>query len=251
MNKNNLSAVIITHNEESNIERCLKSLFWVNEIIVVDSYSTDKTIEICKKYNCKIFQTEWKGFGKTKKYAVDNSTNDWILSIDSDEVVTEQLKNKIEEILINPKFNGYNIRRKSFYLGKEIKHCGWDKDFPLRLFSKKHGNFNEDLVHESVVLSGEKTKIFEPLLHYTYPTISLHINKMNRYTDLSINKINDKKYSILSSLFFGINKFLKMYFLQKGFLDGKIGFILSIHSAFGVYLKYIKIWQKNNENSPH
>ncbi len=252
MNKreNKLSAVIITHNEESNIERCLESLIWVDEIIVVDSFSTDRTIEICKKYNCKIFQIDWQGFGKTKKFAVENSSNNWIFSIDSDEVVTDELRNKIESILENPKFNGYNIKRKSFYFGKEINHCGWDKDFPLRLFNKRFGNFNENLVHESVVLNGEKIKIYEPLLHFTYPTLSLHISKMNRYSDLAIDKISEnKKYSIISSIFFGINKFSKMYFLQKGFLDGKIGFLLSLHSAFGVYLKYIKVWQKHYENT--
>lgn len=254
MNKrvNKISAAIITNNEEANIERCLKSLFWVDEIVVVDSFSTDKTIDICRKYNCKIFQTEWKGFGITKKFAVDNASHDWILSIDSDEVVTDELKNKIEDILSKPEFNGYKIRRRSFYLSREIKHCGWDKDFPLRLFNRKYGNFNEDLVHESVVLKEQKSKISEPLLHYTYPTINLHISKMNRYSELAQSKnIENKKYSILASMFFGINKFLKMYVLQKGFLDGKIGFLLCIHSAFGVYLKYIKIWQKNNENSSH
>ncbi|MBK7104086.1 MAG: glycosyltransferase family 2 protein [Ignavibacteriae bacterium] len=248
--ENKISATIITNNEEANIERCLKSLLWVDEIIVVDSFSTDGTIEICKKYNCKIFQTEWKGFGITKKFAVDNSSNDWILSIDSDEVVTDELKKKIENILVNPMFNGYNIKRKSYYLGKEINYCGWDKDFPSRLFNRNFGNFNDNLVHESVVLNGEKTKIYEPLLHYTYPTLSLHISKMNRYSDLAIENISEeKKYSIISSIFFGINKFMKMYFLQKGFLDGKIGFLLSLHSAIGVYLKYIKVWQKHNEYS--
>lgn len=248
--ENKISATIITNNEEANIERCLKSLKWVDEIIIVDSFSTDKTIEICKKYNCKIFQTEWKGFGKTKKFAVENSSNDWILSIDSDEVVTDELKNKIENILVKPDFYGCNIKRKSFYLGKEIKHCGWDKDFPLRLFNRRFGNFNENIVHESVVLNGDKTKIYEPLLHYTYPTLSSHISKMNRYSDLANEKISkEKKYSITSSIFFGMNKFIKMYFLQKGFLDGKIGFLLSMHSAFGVYLKYIKVWQKQNENT--
>ena len=245
--KNKLSATIITFNEEANIERCLKSLTWVDEIIVVDSYSEDKTLEICKKYDCKIIQTSWDGFGKTKKFAVDNASNDWILSVDSDEEVTESLRKEIEEILIDPKYNGFNIKRKSFYLGREIKHCGWDKDFPLRLFNRKFGNFNNKEVHESVVLEGKKSRVHKLLLHFTYPTISSHINKMNRYSDLALLNIEDSKnHSIFVSLALGINKFLKMYILQKGFLDGKIGFLLSFNSAFGVYLKYIKIWQQKN-----
>ncbi|MCW8849659.1 MAG: glycosyltransferase family 2 protein [Melioribacteraceae bacterium] len=241
--KNKISATIITRNEEANIERCLLSLDWVDEIVIVDSFSEDQTIRICEKHGCKIIQTEWKGFGRTKKYAVDAASNDWILSIDADEEVTVELKNKILSILENPKFDGYKIKRTSYYLGSKIKYCGWDRDFPLRLFNRKSGSFNDKEVHESVVINGKKDKINEALLHFTYPTISSHIAKMNRYTDLSLNQI-DKKYSLFSSLFLGINKFLKMYFLQKGFLDGKVGFLLSLNSAYGVFLKYIKTWQK-------
>ena len=241
--KNKISATIITRNEEANIERCLKSLDWVNEIVVVDSFSDDRTIEICAKYNCKIIQTEWKGFGKTKKYAVDAASNDWIFSIDADEEVTDDLKNKILSILENPKFEGYKIKRTSYYLGTRIKYCGWDRDFPVRLFNRKNGNFNDKEVHESVIINGQKAKVNEALQHYTYPTISSHISKMNRYTDLSLIQQN-KHYSIFSAVIFGINKFFNMYLLQKGFLDGIVGFLLCLNSAYGVFLKYIKTWQK-------
>ena len=242
---NKISATIITFNEEANIEKCLKSLSWIDEIVVVDSFSTDKTVEICEKYNCKVIQTEWKGFGITKKYAVDSASNDWILSIDADEEVTTQLREKIKNILIDPEYFAYKIKRRSHYLGKEIKHCGWDRDFPLRLFNRQFANFNNKDVHESVVMGGKKGRIHEAFFHYTYPTISSHIAKMNRYTDLAASN-SDKNYSLLASIFFGINKFLKMYFLQKGFLDGKTGFVLCVNSGFGVYLKYIKAWQQRN-----
>ena len=242
-----LTATIITFNEEANIEKCLNSLSWVDEIVIVDSNSDDSTLEICKKFKCKIFVTEWKGFGPTKKYAVDNATNDWILSVDADEVISESLKDKIENILQDPKYQGYKIKRKSFYLGKEVKHCGWDRDYPLRLFDRNYGNFNEKEVHESVVLKGNKSAIEEPILHNTYPTISLHIKKINRYTDISSkNSDLESKGGIIFSLLMGLNKFLKMYIIQKGFLDGKIGFILSFNSSFGVYLKYIKSWSRQN-----
>lgn len=242
---NKITATIITFNEQANIERCLKSILWVDEIVVVDSYSSDNTIEICKKYNCKIIQAEWMGFGKTKKFAVDSASHDWILSIDSDEEVTEQLKDKIQQTLAAPEYYGFKIKRRSHYLGKEIKHCGWDRDYPLRLFNRQFANFNDKEVHESVILNGKKGRIHESFLHYTYPTISSHINKINRYTELAALD-GEKKYSLLTSLLFGINKFLKMYLLQKGFLDGKYGFLLCVNSAFGVYLKYIKVWEKRN-----
>lgn len=244
---NKLSATIITHNEEENIEKCLKSLHWVDEIVVVDSYSQDRTVEICKKYNCNVIQTEWLGFGKTKQVAVNHAVNDWILSIDSDEEVSETLTEKIKIILADPKYDGYKIKRNSFYLGKEIKHCGWNNDYPIRLFNKNYGRFNEKEVHESVVIDGTKGTIEDSIYHYTYPSISKHISKINRYTDLALKESNDKNtYSILTSIGLGFIKFVKMYFLQRGFLDGKAGFLLSMNSAIGVYLKYIKMWKPNS-----
>ncbi len=246
-NKNKISAVIITKNEEANIGRCLNSLGWVDEIVVVDSGSTDKTIEICKEYNCQIVISEWLGFGKTKKLAVDSATNNWILSIDSDEEVTHELENKIKEILINPKSNGYRINRRSFYLGRMINHCGWNFDYPLRLFNKKHGNFNDKEVHESVEIGDEVGRIEYPLLHYTYPTLEGHIVKANRYSSLQAKELyeKNKNYSFFLIPVFVINKFINMYILKAGFLDGKEGFILSYISAFGVFLKYIKLWKLN------
>jgi len=244
---NKISATIITHNEESNIERCLKSLDWVDEIVVVDSFSNDSTVDICKKYNCSIIQTEWKGFGNTKKFAVDNANHDWILSIDADEEVPESLKNKIKEILNNPGHQGYKIKRHSFYLGKKINHCGWNNDYPVRLFNRNDANFNDKEIHESVVVRGIKLRIEEPFLHYTYPTISSHINKINRYSDIALTQDNSpKQSSILAAILLGFNKFIKMYFLQLGFLDGKVGFLLCINSSFGVYLKYVKRWHPTN-----
>ncbi len=241
------SVAIITKNEEKNIGRCLESVKWADEIVIVDSGSTDKTLKICRKYNCKIIESEWLGFGKTKKFAVDSATNNWILSIDADEEVTPDLKKKILEILDNPKFNGYKIKRKSFYINKWINHCGWNKEYKLRLFNKQFGNFNEQMVHESVKLNGKIAKINKILKHYTYPNISSHLQKIDRYSKLFATELfkNGKKTSIFMAILKGKIKFLQMYFLQLGFLDGKEGFILSLNSAYGVYLKYLKLWEMN------
>jgi len=247
INRNKISAVIITKNEEANIERCLTSISWVDEIVVVDSGSTDRTLEICKKYNCKIIETEWLGFGSTKKLAVDNATYDWIFSIDSDEEVTGILKSKIELILTDPKNNGYRIKRKSFYLERLIKHCGWNSDFPLRLFNKNFGNFNDKEVHESVVLNGDISKINEHMLHYTYPTIEVHLKKINRYSTIQAEEMYKlgKRYPIVLAVFFGLNKFANTYLFNLGILDGREGFILCSIASFGVYLKYAKLWKLN------
>jgi len=242
-----ITAVIITKNEEVNIKRCLTSIQWVDEIVVVDSYSTDKTVDICKQFDCNIILTEWLGFGPTKKLAMEYASYNWILSIDSDEQVTEELKNRITMLLENPQAAGYRIKRKSFYLGKIINYCGWNHDYPLRLFNKNYGNFNDKPIHESVVISGAVKKIEEPMLHYTYPTVQSHILKMDNYAKLGAERAfsKGKSATINGALVRGILKFIKMYFLQTGLLDGKHGFILALNSAFGTYLKYLKLWEKS------
>jgi len=242
-----LSVTIITLNEEKNIERCLKSVAWADEIVVVDSGSSDDTINICQQFGCKIIQTTWLGYGPTKKQAVESATNDWILSIDADEEVTDELRVKIRTILESPLSQGYRIKRKSFYLGQVVQHCGWDRDYPLRLFNRRYGNFNDKQIHESVEITGQISQIEEPLLHYTYPTLSSHILRLDKYSELGAEAAfqKGKTVSIIGAVMRGLLKFIKMYFLQLGFLDGKIGFVLAYNSAFGVYLKYIKLWEKN------
>ena len=243
--KNKLSVTIITKNEEKNIERCLKSVKWADEIIVVDSGSVDNTIKICEQYNCKIIKSEWLGFGLTKRKAVSYAKNDWILSIDADEQITPELKIKIEKILENPQFKSYDIKRISYYLGKQIEHCGWNHDFPLRLFNKDFGNFNDKIVHESVDISGKKDRICQPMLHFTYPTIESHFKKMDQYSTLGAQTLfgKNRTSTVFEAILRGFFKFIKMYFIQLGFLDGEKGFVLCQNSAIGVYLKYLKLWK--------
>ncbi len=243
-----LSVSIITKNEESNIERCLDAVKWADEILVVDSGSTDKTLEICKKYGCNIIETQWMGFGKTKKFAVDNAKYNWILSVDADEVVSTQLNVKIQSILSNPEYNAYKIKRISYYLGKRIKYCGWQNDLPLRLFNRNYGNFNEKIIHEYVDTKEPIGIINECILHYTYQSVNHHFNRMKNYAVLSaMEKYESNKYSsIIKAVFNAILKFVKMYFIKFGFLDGKHGFLLSLNSSAGIYLKYINLWEMNN-----
>ena len=213
MSQTKISAVIITKNEEKNIQDCLESILWCDEIIVVDSGSEDQTIPIAKNYNVKLIQKEWLGFGKTKQFAVNSATGKWILSIDADETVSPELKTKIISLIKkSPEFYGYKIKRNTFYLGKKIQFSGWQTDYPTRLFLKEKGCFNEKTVHESVIIEQEKYGILEePIYHYSYPQIKTHISKMNLYTSLAAEESfqNNKKSSISSSLVRGILKFLK------------------------------------------
>jgi len=240
-----ISAVVITKNEEKNIDRLLKSIDWVDEIILCDTGSSDNTMIIAQSFNCKVYSIEWKGFGIAKQTAVNFASNNWILSVDADEEVTVELKKSIIGILENPIYNCYYIKRKTFYLNKEIKFCGWGNDFPKRLFDKRFGNFNDDPIHESLIIGGGRGRIVEPLLHYSYPTIYAHVNKMNFYSDIAADKMisSGKKSSIFRALIFGFGKFIGMYFIKLGFLDGRPGFLLCINSAIGVYLKYVKTWK--------
>ncbi len=244
-----LSIVIITKNEESNIGRCLKSVRWADEIVIIDSGSTDRTLEICRDYSCVITSSEWLGFGRTKQLAVSTASNNWLFSIDADEEMTPELADKIRRLLSdNTHKNGYRIRRMSFYLGKLIRHSGWNRDYPLRLFNRKYGNFNEKDVHESVEIEGDIGKLNEPLLHYTYPTISSHLIKMDRYTSIGAEVLSrkGKKVSIPGAVFRGMVKFIKMYIIQAGMMDGREGLVLALNSAYGVYLKYLKLWKLNH-----
>ncbi len=247
-----LSITIITKNEEHNIKRCLDSVKWADEIIIVDSGSVDKTIDICREYGCKIIETEWRGFGKTKQLAVNNASNDWILSVDADEIITEDLKDEIISLLSNdPPLFGYRIKRRSFYLGKRISFCGWDRDYTLRLFNRQHGAFNDKPVHESVRINGDIGHLKGMMLHYTYPTIDSHYVKMKRYADIGAQNLYQKGRNSNPGMAIirGIFKFIKMYIFQLGFLDGKHGFLLSYNSAWGVYLKYLLLWEMNRSKS--
>jgi len=156
-----VSGVIVCFNEEKNIERCLKSLLWTDEIVVVDSYSTDKTVSICKKYTNRIYQREWPGINKQKEYAVSLTQNEWVFVLDADEMVSEELSKEIIERLErdNERYDGYMVKRHTYYLGKWINHGGWYPDYKLRLFKKKNGYFGGEDPHDKVIVKGEVAKL--------------------------------------------------------------------------------------------
>jgi len=245
-----LSAVVITKNEEENIQRCLESVRFADEIIIIDSGSTDKTIEIAESFNARVYSPEWRGFGPAKKAGVDKSEGDWILSIDADEEVTGHLAAEIQAVIARSNsVSGYYVKRKTKFLGRWILHCGWYPDYVLRLFQKSRGTFDSAIVHEKVVTDGPVEYLKGELLHYSYPNLEQYFIKFNRYTTMGAEEAfrKGRKSKLTDIVIKPAASFVKHYVLNQGYLDGVEGFVLSSLSSMSVMVKYAKLrqlWQE-------
>jgi glycosyltransferase involved in cell wall biosynthesis len=239
-----LSVVIITQNEEVNLPRCLESVNWADEIVVVDSGSTDRTEEIAAGYHARIHQIPWQGFGAAKQAGVDRAANEWILSIDADEAVSDELAEEIKQVLNGAEqFDGYLMPRRTCFLGRWILHCGWYPDPVLRLFRKSAGQFDGAIVHERVALDGTVGRLKGELLHYSYPNLESYFEKFNRYTTMGAEKAlrQGKTAGWFEIVVKPPVSFVKHYVSKQGFRDGLEGFILSVLSAVAVLAKYAKL----------
>ena len=230
-----LSVVIITKNAEKHIKNAIQSALFADEILVLDSGSTDETCDIVEKLGAIAEYQEWLGFGRQKNKAVELASNDWVFVLDADEQITEQLKDEIIETLKNPISDGFQIARLNNFFGRDIKTCGLYPDYTIRLFNRKKGTFNELPVHESVQIQGKVSKLKNHMTHMAYETIEEFIAKQNRYSSL-----NPKKNSIFKALFSPWWTFFKLYFIKRGFLDGKHGFIIAVLYSQYTFWKYIK-----------
>ncbi len=240
-----LSAVIITYNEARNIKRCITSLQDVaDEIVVVDSFSTDATPSICKGMNVHFHQREWKGYSKQKNYGNGLASNDWILSIDADEALSEELKSAIlSEKAVGKGFN-YSFNRLTNYCGKWIHHSGWYPDTKVKMFNRTKDDWKGE-VHEILTVEPNTVKKLKgDLLHYSYHSVSDHVKRSDVYSTLGAKELFEKgkNASLLKLLFNPWLKFNKMYFIKLGFLDGMAGFTIALITAYGTFLKYIKLY---------
>ncbi|MGD2294527.1 MAG: glycosyltransferase family 2 protein [Candidatus Aminicenantes bacterium] len=252
-----ISAVIISYNEEDRLEPTLKSVADIaSEIIVVDSYSTDDTVKIAKKFTKKVFQRKWTNYSDQKNFANSKASFPWILSLDADERLSPELR---EEILrLEPKTPepaAYSMPRRVFYLGKWIKHTVWYPDRKIRLFRKNKARWEGAYVHENLAVEGKVQNLKGPLLHNTYRSIHDHLERINIFSDLSAQKLYaQQKRGGLSRLFFlPILGFFKSYVLKAGFVDGFAGFVVSVLHSYSVFLRYAKlreIWKKGEKIEP-
>jgi glycosyltransferase involved in cell wall biosynthesis len=242
-----LSVVTIALNEEHNIIECLRSVQWADELIVVDSGSTDRTVELARSFPARVLQVQWHGYGRTKNEALQHATGDWILWLDADERITAALAEEIKSTIRSNSSSvaGYTMPRKAFFLGKWIRHCGWYPSRVTRLFRRDKGRFSENQVHEELVLDGITEDFQNDILHYTDPDLYHYFHKFNRYTSLAAKDMHDagRRFRLYDLLVRPPFTFVKMFLLRRGFLDGIHGLVLSVASSTYVFVKYAKLWE--------
>lgn len=240
-----ISAAIITRQDAIALERCLDSLGFCDEIVVLDQQSTDHTAAVCERYDARIEQTEWLGFGPTKQRAVEACRNRWVLSIDTDEVVTPELRKAIEALPDEPEPAAFAVNRLSRFLGHWIRHGGWHPDWVVRLFDRDRAAFDTKLVHESVQPRGEVARLEGLLEHHTYDTMEQYIAKLDTYTTAAAADLhaNGRRCGPGVAVMRSQAAFWRMWLLQRGILDGWSGTVLCCASSFYVLSKYVKLWR--------
>jgi glycosyltransferase involved in cell wall biosynthesis len=246
---NSISVVIITYNEEENIERCLVSIKSIaDEIILVDSFSTDRTKEIANNFGANFYSRGWEGYSSAKNFGNEKATSEWILSLDADEALDETLKESLKEFkLMNVKSTAFEVNRLTNYCGHWVRYCGWYPDRKVRMWMKGEGLW-DGVLHEKVVLktATNLVSLKGNLLHYSFPSISHHVKTLNSYSEVASKDLVEKRktvFFIVHVLLNPLYTFFNKYFLKLGFLDGYYGFVICSLSAFANFLKYIKAYQ--------
>lgn len=252
MNRPRISACVITFNEENNIGACLRSIDWVDEIIVVDAFSSDGTTQIAAECGAKVFCNDFKGFIPQKNFATALTTSDWVLNLDADERVSQALRDEIIEILSSEacRYRAYRIPRLSYYLGRWIHHSGWYPDAKIRLWKKGCGVWGGKDPHEFIEIDGSVNSLKNQILHYPYNSVFQHLEKMNRYTTGMARDRYRKgqRFSWLHCLSRPPLRFLRHYVLKRGFLDGTAGFFIAVMAGYYVFQRYVKLWEIENDS---
>jgi glycosyltransferase involved in cell wall biosynthesis len=253
---NKISAVILCLNEESMIEGALESVKFADEILVVDSFSTDRTLEIARRYTDRILQHKFEGFAAQKNWAHEQATHDWVINVDADERVTPELATEIRQILQNPQHNAYLITRKNFFLGKEIRYGAWSGDKVLRLFRRDKARYPDIQIHSELVLEGEAGRCTSPMLHYSYRSLDDFVRRVQSYSgggaeDAKKRGRTGSGWSIAGHSFW---HFFKAYIVKRGFLDGTEGLIIAMMGSYYTFLKYGKLYEQQRASrteGPH
>lgn len=247
--KPSLSIIIITKNSAKTIERCLTSVQFADEIIVLESGSTDGTVSLCQQYTSHVFQTDWPGFGIQKNRALEKATKEWVFSIDSDEWISDALRKEIIGTLQNPIYSVYQMPRCNQYCGQWMRFGDVGRDKVIRLFKRGSAKFNDNIVHESLQTTESIGTLKSPLMHCAFHSIEELLITMNRYSTLSAEMRfqQGKKTSFMKAICSSVWAFLKAYFFRLGFLDGKMGFIVAITVSQGCFFRHVKLLELRNK----
>lgn len=239
-----LSAIIITRNEAAKIAECLDTLAFCDERIVVDSGSEDETVRIAREHGARVEHHAFEGFGAQKNFALSLASGEWVLSVDADERVSAALAAELMAALADGAADGYEMPRRSSFLGRAMRHSGWYPDYVLRLFRRERARFTNDIVHERVVCEGAVRRLKEPLLHHPVDRIEDALSRMDRYSSAGAEQMiaSGRRVTFASGFLHGFWTFLRTYIFRAGFLDGREGLLLAIANAEGAYYRYMKAW---------
>jgi glycosyltransferase involved in cell wall biosynthesis len=239
-----ISAIIITLNEEANIAGCLDSVAFCGERIVVDSGSTDATVEIARRKGARVEHHDWQGYGAQKNFALSLATGDWVLSIDADETVTPELQAAIRSAIAAGRADGFEVSRLSSFCGRTMRHSGWYPDYVLRLFRRGKARFDDALVHERVICEGSVGRLTPALQHAPVVRLEDALSRLDRYSTAKAQMLLDRgrRVTFLTGIGHGVFAFFRTYVLRQGFRDGREGFLLAVLNAENSYYPYMKAW---------
>ena len=242
-----VSAIVVCFNEEHNIGDCLESLRWCDEVVVVDSFSTDRTPEICRQYTDRFIQREWAGYRDQKAFAHSQATKDWVLLVDSDERVTPMLRDEIQASLTRDggECAGYAVPRLVHYLDRWWWRGGWYPDYDVRLFRRERATWGGSDPHEKILVDGKVRRLKNPLHHFSYRNIEDHMQRINRFTSISSQELRKEggRWRLSDAILRPAVRFFRSYVLKRGFLEGFAGFYVALTAAVYVFLKYAKLWE--------
>ena len=239
-----LSIIIVARNEAINIAECVRSARFADEVIVLDSGSTDGTPELAGTEGAHVVQTDWPGYGPQNNRGIDLAAGDWFFSLDADERISPELAAEIRKAIERCDVNGFRVPRTSMYCGRFMQHGGWTPDYTRRLARRGKGRFTEHFLHANLQIEGPTGSLRQPIIHYSYRSMEAVLEKMNRYSSASARDLTGagRKGSLGRAIGHGLWAFFRTYVLRLGFLDGRFGFMLAVSNAEGTYYRYVKLW---------
>lgn len=252
MGREKISALVTVYNEEENIRACLESVAWADEIVVVDSYSTDRTPEIAREFTDRVMQRRYRNYADQHNWAIPQVSHPWVLIVDGDERITPALREEILAVLASPSpCDGYRIFRRNHFMGRPVRFCGWQRDSVIRLFRREKGKYPDRGVHADTVVEGKVCRLRQRMLHYTFTGFDQYLRKFIKYSERASV---DRGRTTGRVRWYHITlrpcwRFFRQYFICLGFLDGMAGLVICSLSAFSVFLKYARLWERQEKEA--